>query len=66
MITVAYAFICPLGANALKSEQIQVPSSPLSGVARFIGSKRIALHCEKFHLTPLVCNSFPHTLSLYN
>lgn len=65
MIAVAYGFICPLGATVLKSELISVLKLSLSGAALFIRSRRISSHCEKFHLTSLVGNSFPYTLSLY-
>ena len=62
MIAVAYGFICPLGATVLKSELISVLKLSLSGVALFIRSRRISSHCEKFHLTSSVGNSFPYTL----
>ena len=65
MIAVAYGFICPLGATVLKSELISVLKLSLSGAALFIRSRRISSHCEKFHLTSLVGNSFPYILSLY-
>lgn len=63
---VAYAFICPFGATVLKSELISVPKLPLLGVPLFIRSRRISSNCKNCHLTLLVGNSFPYTVSVYS